>query len=187
MSRLKEWTTRGILLTAVLGIVLGLLSTVVDYAYTTAGAALGPLLAQTLIGITMFTALFIPFVVRRPLAAIVGMLIIGLVQLPFSPNGILSLVITVIYGPFVEIAFAVTRYRRYGLPMLMITACVVASIGLVIGYVPNGVHQTAVSLQLLLWGFVLGSSLLGAWLVTVLANSLTQSGIMTTVLPSSDS
>ena len=187
MSKLKDWTTRDILITAVLGIILGLLSTAVDYAYTTADAALGPLLAQTLIGITIFTALFIPFVVRCPLAALVGMLIIGLVQVPFSPNGIFSLVVAVIYGLFVEIAFALTRYRRYGLPMLMSTACVVAAIGLGIGYVPNGVHLTAVSLQLLLWGLVLGSILLGAWLVTVLANSLTQSGIMTVTLSSRES
>ncbi|MEM7126010.1 MAG: ECF transporter S component [Chloroflexota bacterium] len=175
---MKSWKTRDILITAVLGIVLGLLSTAVDYAYTAGGAALGPLLPQTLIGSVMFTALFIPFVVRKPGAALIGMLVIGLVQVPLSPNGILSLVVSGIYGLLIEVAFLITRYRRYGLPMLMITAMVVGAIGLALGYIPNNFHNLAYGAQALLWGLVIGSCLLGAWLVAVLAKSLTNSGVL---------
>lgn len=178
---LKSWKTRDIMITAALGIVLGILSTMVDYAYTAGGAALGPLLPQSLIGVVMFTALFIPFVVRRPGAALVGMVVIGLVQVPFSPNGIASLVVSAIYGLFVEAAFFITRYKRYSLLMLMSTAVIVGVIGLGIGYVPNQFHNLSFALQATLWGLVIGSCLLGAWLVVILANSLTRSGVLSQV------
>ncbi|MEM8857818.1 MAG: ECF transporter S component [Chloroflexota bacterium] len=183
---IKSWKTRDILIVAVLGIVLGILSTVVDYAYTAGGAALGPLLPQTLIGIVMFTALFIPFVVRRPGAALMGMIVIGLVQVPFSPNGFASLVVSAVYGLFVEIAFLITRYKRYSLLMLILTAVIVGAIGLGIGYVPNAFHETSIGAQLLLWVLVIGSCALGAWLVTVLANALIRSGLLNNLQGESD-
>ncbi|MEM7114896.1 MAG: ECF transporter S component [Chloroflexota bacterium] len=175
---LRTWTTRDILITAVLGIVLGLLATVVDYAYTTAGAALGPIASRTLIGIMLFTALFIPFVVRRPLAALIGMLIIGLVQIPFSPNGIFSLVVALMYGILVEVAFAITRYRRYDLLMLVVTAIVIGLIMVGISYVPNGLHQLAIGVQIGILVGVAAVSALGGWLVPMAANALAQAGAL---------
>ncbi|MEM9775169.1 MAG: ECF transporter S component, partial [Chloroflexota bacterium] len=80
---LKSWKTRDIMIVAILGMVLAILATVIDYAYSAGGAALGPIAARTLIGVVMFTALFIPYVVRKPGAALFGMLVVGLVQLPF--------------------------------------------------------------------------------------------------------
>ncbi|MEM7798513.1 MAG: ECF transporter S component [Chloroflexota bacterium] len=179
--KLSDWKTRDILIVAVLGILLGILSTAVDFAYTTGGAALGPMAAQTLIGIVMFTALFIPFLIRKPGAALIGMLIIGLVQIPFSPGGVASLVVSLIYGLFAELAFLITRYQRYSLAMLIITACFIGAIGLAIGYVPNQFHQLGAGPQLLVWGLTLGSCVLGAWLVVVLTNTLSQSGLLTNI------
>ncbi|MEM9775681.1 MAG: ECF transporter S component, partial [Chloroflexota bacterium] len=142
------------------------------------GAALGPIAARTLIGVVMFTALFIPYVVRKPGAALFGMLVVGLVQLPFSPDGIGSLIVNVLYGLFVEAAFFITRYKRYSLLMMISTACIVGAIGLGIGYIPSGLHEFAVSAQITLWILVMGSCILGGWLVTVLANALTRSGLL---------
>ncbi|MEM7334953.1 MAG: ECF transporter S component [Chloroflexota bacterium] len=180
---LKSWTTRDILITAVIGIVMGILSTIVDYAYTAGGAALGPIFTRTLIGVVMFTALFVPYVVRRPGAALIGMIIAGLVQVPFSPGGIGSLVLSAIYGLFVELAFLITRYKRYSLTMLIVTACSVGVLGMLLGYVPNNLHRLSIGTQVGLFAIVLGSCALGAWLVVILANSLRNSGILGNVMP----
>ena len=183
---LRDWKTRDILLLAVLGIVLGAVATLVDYAYVTSGALLGPIVSRSLIGVVMFTALLIPYIVRRPGAALIGMVVVGLVQLPFSPDGIGSLAVNAIYGLFVEIAFLITRYKTYSLRMMILTSIVVGAIGLGVGYIPSGLHEFSIGAQVTVWLLVIGSCILGGWLVTVLAKALVRSGLLNNLLGQTD-
>jgi energy-coupling factor transport system substrate-specific component len=84
--RLLTWTTRDILMTAVLGLICGLLIVPLVYAYAVL-LSFGPLVLWSITGACFFPAFLIAYCVRRPGAVLVGMLLVGLVQLPFTPAG----------------------------------------------------------------------------------------------------
>jgi energy-coupling factor transport system substrate-specific component len=123
-------------------------------------------------------ALFIPYVIQRPGADLIGQLLVGLVQLPFSPSGLLSLVLNVIYGVLCEVPFALTRYKLYSLPLLCGIGAIVGGIGLALGYVPNAFHLLAPAVQVGLWALVLGVCVGGGWLAKALADSLVRTGVL---------
>ena len=118
---LKSWTTRDLLVTAVIGIVFGLI---------VAGAMNWSLILQAattpLLGIALSNSVFVmagmtaPYIVRRPGAAIISELITGIVMSPFTVFGFMTIMGRLMEGVVYELPFLVTRYRRYGwLPMTL--------------------------------------------------------------------
>jgi energy-coupling factor transport system substrate-specific component len=111
---LLAWTTRDILMAAVLGLICGLLIVPLVYAYAVL-LSFGPLVLWSITGAYFFPAFFIAYCVRRPGAALVGMLLVGLVQLPFTPAGAAFLMSALLRGLVTEPLVALTtRYRYFG-------------------------------------------------------------------------
>lgn len=115
----RGWALREIVTIAVLGVVFGFLYFALVQAWGALGLAMGPLgdLAQNvLIGGWMVVAPLALFIVRRPGAGIVAELIAALVEVAFlgSPVGPILLISGFVQGAGAELAFTLTRYRRYG-------------------------------------------------------------------------
>ena len=131
---LAAWTTRDLLVTAVIGIALGaaiLIPFVYLYAFI---QGLGPLAVWALTGIPFLPSLFVAYVVRRPGAGIVGQLIAGLTQLPFTPLGLAYLISAIIRAILCEPLVAlVTRYRHFSLGRIVLLGALTGALFFAVG------------------------------------------------------
>ncbi|MFP5416910.1 MAG: ECF transporter S component [Actinomycetes bacterium] len=122
--RTRGMALKEILAIVVLGVVFGFLYYALVQAWGALAIAMGPLgdLAQNvLIGGWFLVAPLALFIVRRPGAGLVAGVLASVIEVVFlgSPVGPVLLVSAAIQGLGSELAFAATRYRRYGLPVFL--------------------------------------------------------------------
>ncbi|BDZ43494.1 hypothetical protein GCM10025865_27930 [Paraoerskovia sediminicola] len=106
-------------LLAVLGVTFGFVFWVADQIYAPLHLALGPfgsLAENVLAGAWIVVAPLALYIVRRPGVGILAEMLAAAVELVVfaSPFGPMILVIGLVQGVGAELAFALTRYRRYG-------------------------------------------------------------------------
>jgi len=107
------WTTLDIVVVAVVGVVFGLLNSPFGLIYQSFQAAFGPIGAN-IFGVFNISQCLAMFIVRKPGAAIVNMLINGLVQmLSGNPAGAITLGWGLTQGLGAEAIFWATRYRHF--------------------------------------------------------------------------
>jgi energy-coupling factor transport system substrate-specific component len=165
------------MLVTTIALVAGIITALNNTAYVAIFAGGGAFAAQALIGVSTFCALFAPYVVRRPGAALLSQLIIGLVQTPLSASGWIAVVFLLPYGILAELAFGVTRYRASSLPFMAIAGGMIGLVMLLIGYVPNGFQNLAASAQALLVVMCVASAALGGVLAKLLADRVSRAGL----------
>ena len=108
-----KWKTKEIVLTAIIGAVVGVLFTLMDFAYMPLSAVLGVVFMEITFGFYMLSALLPMYIVRKPGAAVFGALVAALVNILLgSPYGIQLILANVLEGVATEIGFVVvTRYK----------------------------------------------------------------------------
>ena len=118
----ETWRTRDIVVTAVIGVVFG----VVFWAWNSLYAGLGfltPPLSDLLYGMWLVPAVLAPLVVRKPGAALFAeMAAAGVSALLGSQWGPDTLLSGFVQGAAAELIFAFAMYRRWSLPILAIAA-----------------------------------------------------------------
>ena len=124
-QRLTEWRTVDIIVTAVIGVTLG----VVFWAWNLFFTAVGPALAfflpvqGILNGVYLIPGVLAVLVVRKPGAGIFASTLAAAVSLLLgSPFGGIIIVYGLVQGVGAEVGFALTRYRRFGLPAALLAA-----------------------------------------------------------------
>ena len=124
----KKWTTKEIVITAMLGAVVGVLFTLLDYAYMPLSAALGQIFMEITFGFYMLGGLLPMYIVRKPGAGIFGALVAaGTNLLLGSPYGIQLVIANLCVGIGVEVGFFVVQ-RYKGVLMNFVVAGIVAGI-----------------------------------------------------------
>lgn len=123
-ARRVPWPLRDLVVLAVLSAVFGFLYWALVQAWGGLQVLMGPLgdLAQNaLMGGWIVVAPLAVFIVRRPGAGIAAEIGAAFVEFAFlgSPVGPMLLVAGLVQGGGAELAFAVTRYRRYGWPTFL--------------------------------------------------------------------
>lgn len=176
---LKGWSTRDLLVVAVIGIVFGLLTIPVHLVVTSLEMLSGPIGSRVIVGIFFVPGLMAPYIVRRPGAALLATLISSLVQVPANPYGWAVIALSLVNGVPVEVAFLVTRYRRFSLVMMMITGALVV----VPGYFGHaaGFGYANLSLAVVVGGLVMAmvsTAVLGGWLAKALADAIARTGVL---------
>lgn len=112
-SRSSGYTTQDIVVTAVLGVVFGILNSPFGLVYQAFQAAFGPIGAN-LFGVFNISQVLAMYIVRKPGVAFINMMINGLVQmLSGNPAGVITLGWGFTQGLGAEIVFAAFRYRRF--------------------------------------------------------------------------
>lgn len=176
---LSSWSTRDLLVVATLGVTLGVALVPVLYASLPLQAALGPLFQVLVAGLFSLPGIMALYITRRPGAALVNGIFVGLVQVPLTPFGW-----TVLIGAFsgalaCEAPFFTTRYRRFGLPMLITAGALAGLLGLALVYVPLGYAALAPAVQVVLvLGTAASGALLGGLLAKMLADALAKTGVL---------
>jgi energy-coupling factor transport system substrate-specific component len=178
-GRLASWSTRDLLVVAAIGVALGVALIPVTYLGLALMAALGPFLYVLAASLSRVPSVMAMYVVRRPGAAVLGALVAGLVQVPFTPTGWVILVAFAFSGLGCELPFLLTRYRRFGLPMLMAAGAVAALLGLALQYVPFGYANLALPVQLaLILTAAAGGAAITGGLAKLLADALARTGVL---------
>ncbi|MEM7126009.1 MAG: ECF transporter S component [Chloroflexota bacterium] len=176
---LRSWKTTDILTLVAIVIGLAVVSFVSSYARTVLEAALGPFGNRIVMVVNIVILFTVPFLIRKPLAAIIGALLLGLVQLPFSPFGLISIVGFLVGGIITELIFAAGRYRRYGLGFLLVAGVAYNLITLAFVWVPLQIGALGpVGLVGIFMATLIGG-LLGGWITKLIGDGLIQSGVMT--------
>lgn len=119
------WRTRDILVTAVIGVVFGIVFWAWNFVWSVVApaGALAPLGAFLIYGVWLVPAVLAPLIVRRPGAAVFAeMVAAGVSALLGSPWGPDVLLSGFVQGAAAELVFAMTLYRRWSLPVLATAA-----------------------------------------------------------------
>ncbi len=176
---LKDWSTRDLLVVAALGVTLGVALVPVLYASLPLQAALGPLYQVLVAGLFSVPGLMALYVTRRPGAALVNGVFVGLVQVPLTPFGWTVMIGALSAAVACELPFLATRYRRFGLPMLVTAGAVAALLGLALVYVPLGYAALASAVQVaLVLGTATSGAVLGGLLAKLLSDALARTGVL---------
>jgi len=108
-----RYTTVDIVVIAVIGVVFGILNSPMGVIYQAFQAAFGPI-GSNIWGVFDISQVLAMYIVRKPGAAFINMMINGLVQmLSGNPAGAITLGWGFTQGVGTEVAFAIFRYRRY--------------------------------------------------------------------------
>lgn len=107
---MKKSSTKEIVVTALIGAVIGVVFTLLDYAYMPMSAALGVVFMEITFGIYMLSPTLSMFLIRKPGIGIFGAIVAALVNLLMgSPYGIQVILANVLEGAAVELAFAIVK------------------------------------------------------------------------------
>ncbi|MEM7331390.1 MAG: ECF transporter S component [Chloroflexota bacterium] len=174
---LAGWKTRDLLVTAVISIVFGLLLLPVNILDVWL-QSFAILFAPLAYGLWAIPAILVMYIVRRPGAAILTLFLAGIVQIPFNPYGWLIVVTQLLTGVICELTFTVTRYRRFTLPILMISGVVMALFTHMSTYAAYGLANLSVSLQILMVLFAVASGVFAGWLAKTIGDAIAQTGVL---------
>lgn len=184
------WALRDLLVLAVLGAVFGFLYWALVQAWGALQVLMGPLgdLAQNaLMGGWIVVAPLAVFIVRRPGAGVVAEIAAAFVEFAFlgSPVGPTLLIAGLVQGGGAELAFAATRYRRYGWPTFLASGLTGVTANFV--YAATMFSWWTQDLLALRAGLQLASGLLLCGVLgKVLAEALLRAGVLDGFAPGRD-
>lgn len=166
-----RWRVVDIVVAAVLAAAFGVVFQAWNTLWAVTGAAFVafPPLQGFMYGVWLVPAVLVPLVVRRPGAAIVGEVVAASVSaLLGSQWGLLTIVYGLVQGGAAELVFAMTFYRRWGVPTALLAGAA-AGAGAVLLDLPLYYLDWATTWQLVYAALVIPSSALiaglGSWLL----------------------
>lgn len=175
-------TLSELVLLTVLAVVFGFLYWALVQAWAALQVAMGPFgdLAQhVLIGGWMVVAPLALHIVRKPGVGVVVELVAALVEVAFlaSPVGPMLLVVGLVQGVGAELAFTLTRYRRYGWWVFVASGVSAGLASTLLGTLRYGWHlQELFALRVGLQ--VLSGVVLCGLLARVLGDALARTGVL---------
>jgi energy-coupling factor transport system permease protein len=119
LTSFRDWNTRELVVAAVLAVAVGVVFWAWGLLWSTAFQAVPFPLSYALVGVWMTGGLLVPYVVRRPGAALVGELVAAFVSMALGNQwGVLTLASGVVQGVGAEIVFAGFRWKHFtGVPL----------------------------------------------------------------------
>jgi energy-coupling factor transport system substrate-specific component len=174
-----NYTTRDLILLAVIGAISGVINTGLGIVWNAANAAGGPLAGAALQGAFMWAYLLAFFLIRKPGAMlIVGLLETAIEALLGNPSGVATLGWGLTQGLGAEIVMAICMYSNFGWLAFGMAGAAAAQLGTVwTAYLfgwdtnPAVVQQYWMAAPInMISGFIL-SGLLGWWLGKLIART----------------
>jgi energy-coupling factor transport system substrate-specific component len=186
-TRSQSWSTRDIVVTAALAVACGVSFIVVDWIYLVATGLFGQITQPIFEGLWLTGALIVPYIVRRPGAALFGELVASVVEASFNPFGITVIIAGLLEGVGAEIVFALTGYKRFSWPVMALAGAVDALLFFVVwqswrsGYLAlSGGIQLKMA-PLLILGYLAVEVISGAvagWLSKGVGDALVPTGVL---------
>ena len=176
-SGLKGWSTRDLLVTAVISITFGLLTIGVTYI-STALIAINPAFISVLAGFYYIPMIMAMYIIRRPGAVVLTAAIGRLVTTIFNPFGWMVALVNIFIAIFYELPFLLTRYRDFRLRILLSSGAVGGLLGFASVFAFGGLNSLTPLVQVISLGLFIASGALGGWLAKALADALAKTGVL---------
>ena len=178
---MKNWTTRELVVAAVLAVAVG----VIFWAWGLLWSSVFQLVPfpfhYVFIGIWMIGGLLVPYVVRRPGAALLGELVAAFVSMALGNQwGVLTMASGLVQGVGAELVFAGFRWKRFDLASLCAAAAVAGAFSILLDIFVWSYYSayTWGSIGLAAVLAVISSVVLGAVLSRLLGDALARTGVL---------
>lgn len=181
LGSLRSWSTREIVVGAVLAVAVGVIFWAWGQLWATAFAAIPFPASYLLVGVWMIGGVLVPYVVRRPGAALVGELVAAFVSMLLVTQwGFAVMLSGVVQGLGAELVFSSTRWRKYSLPVLMAAGAVAGVFSILLDSYYYGYWKiyTANSILLGIVFVAISGALLGGFVSKVIADLLAGTGVL---------
>lgn len=175
----KKMKLKEIVVIAMISALIGVIFTVLDSLYQPLQAVAGPLGGDIINGVYLLSALLPIFVIRKPGAALVGSLFVGVINLLLgSPYGIHVIVAAALQGIGAEAIFALYGYKKYNLLQVSLAAiaaslCVTARDYFIFGF---QLYGNLVPAMLIVR--VISAVIFGAMVTIALGKALKTTGVL---------
>jgi energy-coupling factor transport system substrate-specific component len=175
------WTTREIVVAAVLAVAVGVIFWAWGLLWSSVFQVIPFPFSYALVGIWMIGGLLVPYVVRRPGAALLGELVAAFVSMAMGNQwGILTMASGLVQGVGAEIVFGATRWKRFTGPALYGAAAVAGAFSILLDTFVYSYYATytwsSIGIAAILC--VVGSVVLGGGLSQGLGTMLAQTGVL---------
>ncbi|WP_413450244.1 ECF transporter S component [Georgenia phoenicis] len=176
------WELKDLMLMVVLGVVFGFVYWALVQAWNGLAVLMGPagdLAQHVLFGGWLLVAPIVIAIVRRPLAGVAAEVIASVVEVIFlgSPVGPTLVVAAAIQGLGSELAFAATRYRRFGWTVFAVSGLLGAGLVFFYSAFRSGWYgQDILALRLVLQ--LVSGVALGGLLAKVIVDALARTGVV---------
>jgi len=171
----RGWTTRDIMVTAIISVTLGVLY--IPLTYVVGWSMTVPFAYALMMGLYFWPIIMVAYLIRKPGAALYSALVTSIVQVPFTPYGITALLNIVGVGLPVEIVLLTSRYRNFKTWYLILTGIVCALINGILYFIMLGLTSIPLELQIIYFiEFIIGGAILGGFLAKITGDLVIKSG-----------
>lgn len=180
MPNQSVWTLRETLIIAVLGAVFGVLYLGWVQVWLVLQAVFGPVTMDVVMGFWFIVSIIAAAIIRKPGVALASEVMAAVVQVLLgSPAGLLLLLTGLVQGAGAEAVFAVTRWRRYSLSVLMAAGMSAALFSFIYTWIRFDYGSLAPGLLVGMFALRLASgALLGGLLGHYIVKALYRTGVL---------
>lgn len=180
MPNQPVWTLRETLIVAVLGAVFGVLYLGWVQVWLVLQAVFGPVTMDLVMGFWFIVSIIAAAIIRKPGVALVSEVMAAAVQVLLgSPAGLLLLLTGLVQGAGAEAVFAVMRWRRYSLVVLIAAGMGAAVFSFIYTWIRFDYGSLAPGLLVTMFILRLASgALLGGLLGHVIVKALYRTGVL---------
>ena len=176
---LASWKTRDLLVTAVIGIVFGLVFAGAMNLSMILMAGLTPLISVILVmPVSVAAGMTALYIIRKPGTAIISELLSGLIMMPFTLYGFAALPGRLMEGVLYEAPFLVTRYRRWGWMSMMLSPALPAMALFTMAMFSMGGFNLKPGMIVLLYVGNFVAAAIGGALAKALADAIAKTGVL---------
>lgn len=178
---LKDWSTRELVVAAVLAVVVGVIFWGWGLLWSSAFQAVPFPASYSLVGLWMLGGLLVPYVVRRPGAALFGELVAAFVSMAMGNQwGILTMASGLVQGVGSEAVFACYRWKRFSFPALYLAAALAGAFSILLDTFVYGYYAayTWSSIGIAAILCIVSSVVLGGVLAWLLGEALARTGVL---------
>lgn len=175
-----KWKIKEVVLLVVLSVACGVLYLGWSTLWLPISAIVGPVGANFMFGIWVIASPIVALIIQKPGAALIAEVAAASVELLTGSHfGLSALLIGVFQGVGAEIAFAIFRYKKYHVSVLMLSGALAAVGSMVYSLLANGFsYYTTTTLLLTFIIQVISGMLLGGLLALGIVRALTQTGVL---------
>lgn len=184
MASKYSWKLNEIVILLVLAIALGVLwwGWTFFYALTTPFGALG--LNYLFVGVWFTGGTLIPFLIRKPGAALLGEVAAAFVEGFITQWGITAVIWGLVQGLGCELIFALFRYKKYNLLVLLLAGTVAGLFSYILDFFYShyaGLEPWVIAVQIV--SALISGAVFGGLVAYLIGSGILKTGVMRTILP----
>ena len=184
--KLSAWKLKDVILSSLIAVLFALIcfGTVHFVAFTLtpilAPFGFGDIAMEFVFGIFFMSAVFAPYIIRKPGVAVVVGTMTGIVQILMGSAFAATLLVSAFFqGVGSEMAFASMRYRKYNLLTVLLAAFGATVASFILAYYRGAWDQVAFGIVALRFAIRISSALLFSGLLSkFLADRLAKAGVL---------